>query len=72
MGGGDFAKPCQLAFGQLARGNDAKLTHVIECGVTCQLVPHLAVADAAHGGQIGMQIGIVLLQSLHFFDKTGL
>ena len=74
------AQPGELAFGELARGADAFVTQIgkrwhalkrarcvrLQC---VQIVPGLAVTDAAHGGQVGMQIA-ACAQGFDFFQES--
>ena len=71
------AQPGELAFGELARGADAlvaqvgKRWNVVEWVSLqrVQIVPRLAVTDAAHGGQVGVQIA-ACAQRFDFFQKA--
>ena len=50
----EFAQPGELPLGQLAGGGNATLGQGVGGAAACKIVPHLAVAHAAHAGHVGV------------------
>ena len=67
---GQRAQPGELAFGQLAGGGDALIEQLLLIDYAVDEFPRLAVADAAHRGQFGVQ-RIVVAQGPHLIDQAG-
>ena len=55
----NFSQPGQLAFGKLARGDNAFFDKGVIIGFAFEIIPSLTVAHAAHRRHIGMQLRIV-------------
>lgn len=63
------AHPGNLSFGELACGDDAEFDGFIQCGIAVQMLPELAVADAAHGWMLRGELRSVA-QLPHFVEKA--
>ena len=61
--------PGDLPFGELAGGNDAEFDGLFKGGFSVEMLPKLAVADAAHGG-VGGGEGGALAQGAYFVKKA--
>jgi len=64
------AQPGDLTFGQLAGRKNSLVAQFTQGELTIQAGPGLAIANAAHGGQVGAQVA-ARAQGHHLVEQSG-